>query len=84
MIYIFCLYFVLIKIDFLSRDRFYILSIKAHVIFLTPASNSRRRAFARNAEIFLRFFQVVASLSTKACLLNCFIYSVESVKLNHE
>jgi hypothetical protein len=42
---------------FLSRDCFYILGIKAHVIFPTPASNSRRRAFARNVEILLIFFR---------------------------
>ena len=30
-------------------------------------SNSRRRAFARNVEILLIYFQVVASLPTKAC-----------------
>jgi uncharacterized membrane protein len=47
---------------FLSRDRFYIHSIKAHVIFPTPASNSRRKALARNVEILLICFQAVASL----------------------
>jgi hypothetical protein len=50
---------------FLSRDRFYILSIKAHVILLTPTSYSRRTAFARDVEILLIYFQVVASLPTK-------------------
>jgi hypothetical protein len=38
---------------FLTHDRFYILSIKAHVIFPTTANNSRRRA--RNVEMSLYF-----------------------------
>ena len=51
------LYFILTKsirlVYFLTHDRFYILSIKAHVIFPTTANNSIRRA--RNVEISLYF-----------------------------
>ena len=52
----------------LSRDRFYILSIKAHVIFPTPASTSRRSACARNVEFILLFFMCSCiPIPTKDC-----------------
>ena len=42
--YIFCVYLVLTKsillVYLLSRDRFYILSMKGYIIFPTPATNS--------------------------------------------
>jgi hypothetical protein len=43
----------LICLVFVLRNHFYIFSLKAHVIFPTPASNSRRRAFARYGEFSL-------------------------------
>jgi hypothetical protein len=53
--------------SFLSPNRFYIFSLKAHVIFLTPASNSRKKALRSKRRISPYIVQVVASLATKAC-----------------
>jgi hypothetical protein len=58
-IYISCLYFVLTKsiwlIYFLSRDRFYILSIIAHVIFWPPLVTPDEGHLLETSKLFLYF-----------------------------
>jgi hypothetical protein len=60
---IFCIYFVLTKCS--DWFNFCHMIIKAHVIFQTPQQTSRRRAFARNIEVYPCIFQVFASLPNR-------------------
>jgi hypothetical protein len=60
----------LICLVFLSRNRFYIFSLKAHVIFPTPASNSdERSALVRNVEFLLILFRQLQPYQRKLVII---------------